>query len=528
MMSNEPTFTTNPFAWPTLTSDALGTLEPDFAAIPISAVRKWSCAQAFCGGDRETVWLVCDPHKLHLFDWAIEHLPEEALKNPRLVHEEDFNTWLNTLEGAMRALTQTDDLTSDASDRGEQGLHLSMASISQTDNAVVRLVDSTLFDALQVGASDIHLESDPSGLTVKYRLDGALNQATKIDTLAMADQMISRIKVLAELDIGERRIPQDGRFKVNCLGKSIDLRVSIMPSVYGEDAVLRLLDRSTLTSQSQQLTLETLGFDKSTLTQIRRLAKAPYGMFLVTGPTGSGKTTTLYAALTESKTEEEKVITIEDPVEYKLDGVLQIPVNEKKGLTFAKGLRSILRHDPDKIMVGEIRDADTAQVAVQSALTGHLVFTSVHANNAFDVLGRFLHMGLDPYTFVSALNGVVAQRLVRMLCEHCKQPMLSDEADFDLFQSLGHEHTDLQTYPLLKPVGCSHCRGTGYKGRKAIAEVLFIDDVLRDKIANREPMQTIKAYALSKGTVPLLEKGMQLVRAGRTTLDEVSRVAFSN
>lgn len=528
MMSNETTFTTNPFSWPTLTSNALGLLDPDFAALPISDVRKWACALAFCKQNQETVWLVCDTHKPHLFDWAIEHIPQQALQNPRLVREEDFDTWLNALEGAMRALARADSLASDTSDRREHGLHLSMASISQTDNAVVRLVDSTLFDALQVGASDIHLESDPSGLTVKYRLDGALNQATKIDTLAMADQMISRIKVLAELDIGERRIPQDGRFKVNCLGKSIDLRVSIMPSVYGEDAVLRLLDRSTLTSQSQQLTLEALGFDNTTLFQIRRLAKAPYGMFLVTGPTGSGKTTTLYAALTESKTEEEKVITIEDPVEYKLDGVLQIPVNEKKGLTFAKGLRSILRHDPDKIMVGEIRDADTAQVAVQSALTGHLVFTSVHANNAFDVLGRFLHMGLDPYTFVSALNGVVAQRLIRMLCEHCKQPMHSDEINSDLLQNFGQEHPDLQTYPLFKPVGCPHCRGTGYKGRKAIAEVLLIDDVLRDKIANREPMQTIKAYALSKGTVPLLEKGRQLVKAGKTTLDEVSRVAFSN
>lgn len=528
MMTHEETSATNPFAWPVLKSEALSELKPDFTALPISAVRKWACALAFCEKDREAVWLVCNPHKPHLFDWAIEHIPGQALKNPKLVPEEDFNSWLNTLEGAMRALTQADDLTTDEGDHGDHGLHLSIASISQTANAVVRLVDSTLFDALQVGASDIHLESDTSGLTVKYRLDGALNHAAKIDTLAMADQMISRIKVLAELDIGERRIPQDGRFKVNCLGKSIDLRVSIMPSVYGEDAVLRLLDRSTLTAQSQQLTLEALGFDQSTLLQIRRLAKAPYGMFLVTGPTGSGKTTTLYAALTESKTEEEKVITIEDPVEYKLDGVLQIPVNEKKGLTFAKGLRSILRHDPDKIMVGEIRDADTAQVAVQSALTGHLVFTSVHANNAFDVLGRFLHMGLDPYTFVSALNGVVAQRLIRMLCEHCKQPMLSDEVRSEFVQSLGHEHPDLQTYPLFKSVGCPHCRDTGYKGRKAIAEVLLIDDVLRDKIANRDAMQTIKAYALSKGTVPLLEKGMQLVRAGKTTLDEVSRVAFSN
>jgi general secretion pathway protein E len=528
MMMQKETFTTNPFSWPSLSKDAVQSLEPDFASLSISAVRKWACALTFCKQSQETVWLVCNPHKPHLFDWAIEHIPAQALKQARLVSEEDFNAWLNTHEGAMRALEQTDESNSGEAQNGEYGLHLSMASISQTDNAVVRLVDSTLFDALQVGASDIHFESDPSGLTVKYRLDGALNQATKIDTLAMADQMISRIKVLAELDIGERRIPQDGRFKVSCLGKSIDLRVSIMPSVYGEDAVLRLLDRSTLTAQSQQLTLDSLGFDQPTLLQIRRLAKAPYGMFLVTGPTGSGKTTTLYAALTESKTEEEKVITIEDPVEYKLEGVLQIPVNEKKGLTFAKGLRSILRHDPDKIMVGEIRDADTAQVAVQSALTGHLVFTSVHANNAFDVLGRFLHMGLDPYTFVSALNGVVAQRLVRMLCAHCKQPMNDRELNHELAHSVGYKTVDKPAHQLFKPVGCAHCRGTGYKGRKAIAEVLLIDDVLRDKIANREPMQTIKAYALSKGTVPLLSKGMQLAVAGNTTLDEVSRVAFSN
>lgn len=527
-MMNKETSSSNPFGWRVLSKEDVYALLPDFNALPISQVRKWACALAFCNNTQKIVWLLCEPGKPYLFDWAVEHIPTDPLHNPMLVSEDIFNDWLNTHEGEMRALSQVDDANPGQTLQHDNGLSLSIANISQTENTVVRLVDSTLFDALQVGASDVHLETDPTGLTVKYRLDGALNHAAKIDTLALADQMISRIKVLAELDIGERRIPQDGRFKVNCLGKAIDLRVSIMPSVYGEDAVLRLLDRSTLTAQSRELTLDSLGFDEPTIRQIRRLANAPYGMFLVTGPTGSGKTTTLYAALTESKTVEEKVITIEDPVEYKLDGVLQIPVNEKKGLTFAKGLRSILRHDPDKIMVGEIRDADTAQVAVQSALTGHLVFTSVHANNAFDVLGRFLHMGLDPYTFVSALNGVVAQRLVRMLCEHCKQPISRHKLNTELAQSVGYASSASSQKQLFKPMGCTHCRNTGYKGRKAIAEVLLIDDVLRDKIAKREPMQSIKAYALSKGTVLLLAKGIELMESGKTTLEEVSRVAFSN
>lgn len=518
----------NPFGWPTLNVQDLRAIQPDFNALPISKVREWECSIAFCHTMQSKIWLVCCPRKPHLMDWAIDNIPTEILGAPRLIDHADFNAWLNTHEGEIRALANTGVVELEESEGAEHGLNLSMASITQTENKVVRLVDSTLFDALQVGASDIHLETDPSGLTIKYRLDGVLNHTARIDTLAMADQMISRIKVLAELDIGERRIPQDGRFKVNCLDKEIDLRVSIMPSVYGEDAVLRLLDRSTLTEQSHQLTLNSLGFDTATIQQIRRLAKAPYGMFLVTGPTGSGKTTTLYAALTESKTEAEKVITIEDPVEYKLAGVLQIPVNEKKGLTFAKGLRSILRHDPDKIMVGEIRDADTAQVAVQSALTGHLVFTSVHANNAFDVLSRFLHMGLDPYTFVSALNGVVAQRLVRILCEHCKQALPEGELNTELAEALGYTPQHSANRQLFKATGCMHCRGTGFKGRKAIAEVLAMDDELRDMIANREPMQAIKSRALSKGTVLLLPKGIELMESGKTTLEEVSRVAFSN
>lgn len=518
----------NPFAWPVVKADQLKVLTPDFTALPISAARKWNCALAFCKDVQDTVWLVCEPSTPYLFDWAIQNIPAVALKQARFVEQTDFNTWLNALEGGMRALEESSDTTTLQNAVTELGLNLSIAGISETDNAVVRLVDSTLFDALQVGASDIHMETDPHGLSIKYRLDGALTQITKIDTLLMADQMISRIKVLAELDIGERRVPQDGRFKVNCLGRSIDLRVSIMPSVYGEDAVLRLLDRSALTAKSQTLTLESLGFDHTTLQQIRHLIKAPYGMLLVTGPTGSGKTTTLYAALTESRTTQDKIVTIEDPVEYKLDGVLQIPVNEKKGLTFAKGLRSILRHDPDKIMVGEIRDADTAQVAIQSALTGHLVFTSVHANNAFDVIGRFLHMGLDPYTFVSALNGVVAQRLVRILCEHCKKPTLFEESQIHFGEPVNTNRVDSESGHVFRPVGCPHCRGTGYKGRKAIAEVLLIDETLREKIANRESVQTIKAYAISKGTELLHSKAMQLVKEGKTTIQEVSRVAFSH
>ena len=374
---------------------------------------------------------------------------------------------------------------------------------------------------MRLEASDIHLESLPQGLLIKFRIDGVLNRIAMVNNPALAEQCIARIKVLAQLDIGEKRIPQDGRFRVTSKGRDIDIRVSIMPSIHGEDAVLRVLDKKALMDSVQRLTLDSLGFDDKTIQLLRRLAGEPYGMMLVTGPTGSGKTTTLYAALTEINHGEDKVITIEDPVEYQLPGVLQIPVNERKGLTFAVGLRSILRHDPDKILVGEIRDPETAQIAVQSALTGHMVFTSVHANNTFDVIGRFMHMGVDPYNFVSSLTGVVAQRLLRQNCPQCAEPA---EIDPVLLAESGI--TDPQNYQFRAGRGCVHCRHTGYKGRRAIAEVLRLTDEIREMIVARASIRALKEQARREGTRFLRDVALDLVRDGKTTLQEVNRVTF--
>jgi general secretion pathway protein E len=398
---------------------------------------------------------------------------------------------------------------------------ISLQAIGADASPVVKLSHSTLYDALTTGASDIHLENDPAGLAIKYRIDGVLTHVAHAPGREMAEQVISRIKVMAELDIAERRVPQDGRFKVNLRGREIDLRVSIMPGVFGEDCVLRVLDRQQLSDELKGITLERLGFDGDTLARVRRLSREPYGMFLVTGPTGSGKTTTLYAALSEINTGRDKIITIEDPVEYQLGGVLQIPVNEKKGLTFARGLRSILRHDPDKIMVGEIRDPDTAQIAVQSALTGHLVFTTVHANNVFDVIGRMMHMGLDPYSFVSALNGVLAQRLVRVNCPHCAEPYTPSAqllADSGL--------ADGEGFDLRAGRGCGQCRGTGYKGRKAVSEMLLLTDEIRELIVARAPIRALKEAAFRSGVKTLRQAALDMARRGETTLEEINRVTF--
>jgi general secretion pathway protein E len=415
-----------------------------------------------------------------------------------------------------------DGIVSDAGGRGGddiEGEEISLKSIGEDGSPVVRLVNSTLYDALKAGASDIHLETAPGGIFVKYRIDGVLVSVGGVQGMDTAEQVISRIKVLAELDIAERRVPQDGRFRINGGGRRIDVRVSIMPSIHGEDAVLRILDRQRITDSVTGLRLETLGYEGATLAALRRLSNEPYGMLLVTGPTGSGKTTTLYAAIGEINHGHDKIVTIEDPVEYELPGVLQIPVNDKKGLTFARGLRSILRHDPDKIMVGEIRDGETATIAVQAALTGHLVFTTVHANNAFDVLGRFTHMGVDAYSLVAALNGVVAQRLIRINCLECGE---DDHPSRQLIEHAGLN--SIEGFRFRRGKGCAHCRGTGFKGRRAIAEVLMLDDVLREMISAREPVRQIKEVAQKNGTRLLREAGLDLVRRGETSLAELDRV----
>jgi len=400
---------------------------------------------------------------------------------------------------------------------------LSIDSIAEGASPVVKLVDSILYDAVSKRASDIHLETSSKGLVAKYRIDGVLYQV--MDTIDKRYQasIISRIKVMSELDISERRIPQDGRFKVRFKDKAIDFRVSIMPGIHGEDAVIRILDKEYISAEFKELRLESLGFSERNIVHLRRMIKEPYGMVLVTGPTGSGKTTTLYAALSEIHTGRDKIITIEDPVEYELQGVVQIQVNEKKHLTFATGLRSILRHDPDKIMVGEIRDAETAQIAIQAALTGHLVFTTVHANNVFDVIGRFAHMDIDPYNFVSSLNCVIAQRLIRLICNKCRE---SVEVDPKLLLESKLHYSEYKDVKFYRGEGCEHCHGTGYRGRKAVVEILDLTDEIRDMIASRQSITLLRKKAAENGMISVRQSALDSLKLGETTLEEINRVTF--
>jgi type IV pilus assembly protein PilB len=400
---------------------------------------------------------------------------------------------------------------------------LSVEKMTADTSPVIRLVDTTIYTALQRRASDIHIETQDDAVHVKYRIDGVLQSAMRPIDKRFHSTIISRVKVMAELDIAEKRVPQDGRFRLRLGGKTIDFRVSIMPSAHGEDAVIRILDKESISEQFTELRLDILGFPEDELRRFRKYIREPYGMVLVTGPTGSGKTTTLYAALSEIKTVEDKIITIEDPVEYQLRGITQIPINEKKGLTFARGLRSILRHDPDKIMVGEIRDNETAQIAINSALTGHLVFTTVHANNVIDVLGRFLNMGVEPYQFVSALNCVLAQRLVRKICVHCKRPA---KITRDQLKESAMDPNLADSGLFFEGAGCIECGGTGFKGRDAICELLDLSDNIREIILARRPNSEVKKAAREEGMRSLRESAVERVLGGVTTLREINKVTF--
>ncbi|MBY0494294.1 MAG: GspE/PulE family protein [Cyanobacteria bacterium] len=401
--------------------------------------------------------------------------------------------------------------------------NLTVERLTSDSSPIIRLVDSTIFTAIQRRASDIHIETQDDAVYVKYRIDGVLQVAMRPIAKRFHSSILSRIKVMAELDIAEKRVPQDGRFRLRVPGKTIDFRVSVMPSVHGEDAVIRILDKQSMSEQFTELRLDILGFPDQELKRFRKYIREPYGMVLVTGPTGSGKTTTLYAALAEIKTIEDKIITIEDPVEYQLRGITQIPINEKKGLTFARGLRSILRHDPDKVMVGEIRDPETAQIAIQSALTGHLVFTTVHANNVFDVLGRFLNMGVEPYQFISALNCVMAQRLVRKICDACKHPVTLDTA---AIAESAIDPSLIAGKTLYEGTGCIECGGTGFKGRMAICELLDLTDHIREIILDKRPISEVKRAAKEQGMRLLRESAVERVLEGLTTLREINKVTF--
>ncbi|MEJ8855446.1 GspE/PulE family protein [Variovorax robiniae] len=471
----------------------------------------------FTDGDRVLVY--GEPFDVVTRNWVTQRLQIEY--RSAVAHYETVKSYLQQFESSHRTMEQISG--SGNIEAGEvNAIEISLASIAHDTNPVIKFINSTLYDALKSKASDIHMESTPNGMEVKYRIDGVLLHVGGANGTDTAEQAISRIKVLADLDISERRIPQDGRFKVLMNQRDIDFRISIMPSIHGEDAVLRVLDKQAGGTMTQ-LRLDGLGHEPDNVEAIRKLANEPYGLLLVTGPTGSGKSTTLYAILSEINTGEEKIITIEDPVEFQLGGVLQIPVNDKKGLTFARGLRSILRHDPDKILVGEIRDGETAGIAVQAAQTGHLVLTSVHANDCFSVLDRFLHMGVEPHSFVDALIGVVAQRLIRKICPHC---ITDDDVDAELLRLSGLTPEDVADWTFRKGAGCQVCRNTGFLGRRAIAEVLRLNDDLKQALIRRAPPSEMKALARSSGYMSMRRMALRQVARGETTLQEVNRATF--
>ena len=475
--------------------------------------------------DDVLVIAVSDPSKLMVLDEIAGLLGHRI--EPRVATLSQITDLLKKTEQSQRVLDEASEgLTFDVvsfEDNADENISIESLAGNEDLSPIIRLVDTTIFTALERRASDVHIETYDDSLIVKYRIDGVLQPAMAPIAREHHQTILSRIKIMSELDIAERRVPQDGRFRVRYKGRLIDFRVSIMPTVHGENAVLRVLDKESMSEKFRNLTLEVVGFAEEDLTRFRRYIREPYGMVLVTGPTGSGKTTTLYAALNEIKSDEEKIITIEDPVEYQIRGITQIPVNEKKGLTFARGLRSILRHDPDKILVGEIRDAETAQIAINSALTGHLVFTTVHANNVVDVLGRFLNMGVEAYNFVSALNCILAQRLVRTICDHCAYTVRHPE---ELLLLSGLDPDEWRDFDFREGSGCIECGGTGFRGRTAIHELLDLTDPIRELILDKKPGSEVRKLAQKEGMSFLRESAMDRVRRGFTTLKEINKVTF--
>jgi type IV pilus assembly protein PilB len=500
-------------------------LQPDlFKKIPVDLMFRYNFVPLEEVDGRLAV-AISDPSQLMAIDEIGVLLGKRILT--RVATQSQIKEILTKTEQSQRVLEEagegfTLDVISEE-DSGDETISIERLTAEADISPIIRLVDTTIFTALQRRASDIHIETRDDSVVIKYRIDGVLQPAMSPIAKEHHSTIISRIKVMSELDIAERRVPQDGRFRVRYSSRSIDFRVSIMPSIHGEDAVLRVLDKESMSEKFRKLTLDVVGFSDEDLKKFRRYIAEPYGMVLVTGPTGSGKTTTLYAALNEVKTDEDKFITIEDPVEYQIRGITQIPVNEKKGLTFARGLRSILRHDPDKIMVGEIRDTETAQIAINAALTGHLVFTTVHANNVVDVIGRFLNIGVEPYNFVSSLNCILAQRLVRVICEYCKT---QKRYSTDILEDSGLEPGEWGNVPFYEGLGCIECGGTGYRGRTAIHELLELTDRVREMILAKKPSSEIRKVAKEEGMHFLRESALMRVKAGITTLKEINKVTF--
>ncbi len=469
---------------------------------------------------------VSDPSRLMVLDEIAGLLGHRIIA--RVATLSQITDLLKKTEQSQRVLDEaseglTFDVVTGDDTNSDENISIEKLTSDEDISPIIRLVDTTIFTALERRASDIHIETFDDSLHVKYRIDGVLQEAMAPIAREHHTTILSRIKIMSELDIAERRVPQDGRFRVRYKGRLIDFRVSIMPTVHGENAVLRVLDKESMSEKFRHLTLDVVGFAEEDLRRFRRYIREPYGMVLVTGPTGSGKTTTLYAALNEIKSDEDKIITIEDPVEYQIRGITQIPVNEKKGLTFARGLRSILRHDPDKILVGEIRDQETAQIAINSALTGHLVFTTVHANNVVDVLGRFLNMGVEAYNFVSALNCILAQRLVRTVCEHCVRTVSYPD---EILIASGMNPAEWRGFAFREGTGCIECGGTGYRGRTAIHELLDLTDPIRELILEKKPTSEIRKLAQREGMAFLRESALDRVRRGLTTLKEINKVTF--
>jgi len=495
-------------------------MRPANELLPLARALTRHCALLHGPGE-SLVAVIPDPFDIELQEWiaAVARAPVRL----NLALRSDIQAYLTKLESSARAMDAVQLSLISEAEGTEGGEQISIQRIHEDESEAVKIVNSTLYDAIRDGASDIHLRSAREGMVIKHRIDGVLGSAGPVFQREVSTRIISRLKVMAGLDIAEHRVPQDGKLKVNALGRAVDVRVSIMPTIHGEDAVLRILDKRSIIPADGVLRLSVLGFEPDVLSSLRKLVNLPYGMLLVTGPTGSGKTTTLYAAISETNTGRENFLTIEDPVEYELQGVAQIPVNEAQGLTFERGLRSILRHDPDRIMVGEIRDKETAEMAVQAALTGHLVLATVHANNAYDVFNRFTYLGIDMYALTSALNGILAQRLLRTVCAHCATEHQPDDTEL---RELGLTRRDLAGRVLRRGTGCGDCRATGYKGRRAIVEILALDDTLRRMIAEKQPIAEIKERARAKGIRFLRDAALELAFQGETTLEEVARVTL--
>src|SRR6476661_4193152 len=498
-----------------------------FKKIPVELMFRYNFVPLEETGDGKLAIAIADPSQLMMIDEISLLLKQRIITKVTTLKQ--ISDILKKTEQSQRVLEEASEgfqiIREDENTGAEETLSIDKLTAAGDTSPIIRLVDTTIFTALQRRASDIHIETRDDSVVIKFRIDGVLTQAMPPIGKEHHSTVISRIKVMSELDISERRVPQDGRFRVKYgqPERPIDFRVSIMPSIHGEDAVLRVLDKESMSEKFHKLTLDVVGFDPEDLRKFRRYINEPYGMVLVTGPTGSGKTTTLYAGVSEIKTDEDKIITIEDPVEYQIRGITQIPVNEKKGLTFARGLRSILRHDPDKFMVRETRDTETAQIAIQSALTGHLVFTTVHANNVVDVIGRFLNMGVEPYNFVSALNCILAQRLVRLICDSCRKPVRYPS---DVLESSGLDPVQWGKVPLYEGPGCIECAGTGFRGRTAIHELLDLSDRIREMILAKKPTSEIRRAAREEGMRFLRESALDKVRLGMTTLKEINKVTF--